>query len=346
MPYSAMERFKDALRGKPRDRVPVFPLVATWAAANFTGSSPAELAKNPNLIFDAQVKAREVVGHDALFAYGHALFIPEAFGCTVRFPQTGPIADPLPLSPASQEEVAALPVPHPEQAGPLSLNLRLVRLLSDYGKGEIPVLGLFEGPFTTTTRIIEAEIILRMILRKRSVLNALLDRVTQFLIEYGKALIQRGANVLFVPEPSSSASMISPKMFRDFVLPRLKMLTAELAVPIILHICGDTVPMLEAMGESGAHVLSLDQCMNLAHSRERLDKAVLGGNVEPVTALLMGTREDVEKDTMRCLESAGTGRFVLMSGCGVPPGASVDNVKAMVDTAALYGLGHPHDHHS
>ena len=339
MPYSAMDRFKDALRGRPRDRVPIFPLVSTWVAANFTRYSPPELAKNPHLIFDAQVKAQEVVGHDALFAYGHALFIPEAFGCTVRFPETGPIADPLPLSPASMEDVAALPLPHPERAGPLSLNLRLVQLLGEYGKGEIPVLGLFEGPFTTATRIIEAEIILRMIVRNRPVLNALLDRVTQFLIDYGKALIQRGANVLFVPEPSSSASMISPRMFRDFVLPRLKMLFAELAAPAILHICGNTAPMLEAMEESGAHVLSLDQCMNLADSRQRLGKAVLGGNVEPVTALLMGTREDVEKDTVRCLETAGTSRFVLMSGCGVPPGTSVDNLKAMVDTAAAYGLG-------
>ena len=339
MTYSAMDRFKDALEGKPRDRVPIVPLVAAWVAANFTDSSPAKLAKNPSLIFDAQINAQEVVGHDALFAYGHSLFIPEAFGCTVRFPETGPIADPLHLSLTSIEDVAKLSVPHPEQAEPLSLNLRLVQLLSDYSKGQIPVLGLFEGPFTTTTRIIEAEIILRMIVRKRAVLNALLDRVTQFLIDYGKALIQRGANVLFVPEPSSSASMISPKMFRDFVLPRLKMLTEALTVPVILHICGDTVPVLEAMSESGAHVLSLDQCMNLTESRERLDKVVLGGNVEPITALLMGAGEDVVRNTLHCLETAGTTRFVLMSGCGVPPGTPVENLKAMVDTAVDYGLG-------
>lgn len=338
MTYSAMDRFKDALKGKPRDRVPIFPLVAAWVAANFTSSSPAKLAKNPNLIFDAQVQAQEVVGYDALFAYGHSLFIPEAFGCTVRFPETGPIADPLRLSLTAIEDVAKLSVPHPEQAEPLSLNLRLVQLLNDYSKGQIPVLGLFEGPFTTTTRIVEAEIILRMIVKKRAMLNALLDRVTQFLIDYGKALIQRGANVLFVPEPSSSASMISPKMFRDFVLPRLKVLIGNLTVPVILHICGNTAPMLEAIGESGAHVVSLDQCMDLADSRKRLDGAVLGGNVEPITALLMGTREDVVKDTTHCLETAGTNRFLLMSGCGVPPGTPVENLKAMVDTAVDYGL--------
>jgi MtaA/CmuA family methyltransferase len=334
-----MDRFQDALRGRPRDRAPIFPLVAAWAAANFASASPESLAQNPELIFDAQVKAQEAVGHDALFAYGHSLFIPQAFGCTVRFPETGPLADPPGYAPASLEDVAKLPVPHPEQAEPLSLNLRLVRLLGEYSRGRIPVLGLFEGPFTTTTRIIEAEIILRMIVRNQAVLHALLDRVTQFLILYGKALVQRGANVLFVPEPSSSSSMISPKMFRDFVLPRLKMVTEALSVPVILHICGDTGPMLEAMGESGASVLSLDQCMNLTASRKRLDRSVLGGNVEPTNALLMGTEEDVVRDTRKCLAAAGTDRFVLMSGCGVPPGAPVDNMKAMVHTAIDYGLG-------
>jgi len=338
MTYSAMDRFKDALKGKPRDRVPIFPMVAGWVAANFADSSPSKLAKDPRRILDAQVRARETVGYDALYAYGHPLYIPEAFGCIVRFPETGPIADPLPRAFTSRQDVAALPVPHPEEAPALSLNLQLVSLLSDYSKGRFPVLGLFEGPFTTTTRIIEAEIVLRMIVKSRHALNALLDRITLFLIEFGKALIHRGANVLFVPEPSSSASMISPKMFRDFVLPRLKMLTEELTVPVILHMCGDTAPMLEAMGESGVHVLSLDQCMDLSDTRKRMQKTVLGGNVDPVNALLMGTREDVVKDTTHCLETAGTNRFLLMSGCGVPPGTPVENLKAMVDTAVDYGL--------
>lgn len=329
----------DTLSGKPRDRVPVFPMVAGWVTANFTDSHPSELAGYPERILKAQIDAREVVGYDALYAYAHPLYIPEAFGCTVRFPETGPIADPLPGTFTSPEDFADLPVPHPQEAPPLSLNLQLVRLLSEYSKGRFPVLGLFEGPFTTATRIIEAEIILRMIVKNRRALNALLDRITRFLIDFGMALIHSGANVLFVPEPSSSASMISPKMFRDFVLPRLKMLSREITVPIILHMCGDTGPMLEAMGESGVQVLSLDQCMDLSATRGKTGKSALGGNVDPVNALLMGTEEDVVRDTRRCLETAGTGRFVLMSGCGVPPGTPVENLKAMVRTAVDYGLG-------
>jgi uroporphyrinogen decarboxylase len=93
------------------------------------------------------------------------------------------------------------------------------------------------------------------------------------------------------------------------------------------------------MGESGAKVLSLDQCMDLSGSRALVQDAVLGGNVDPINALLMGSKEQVVNDTLNCLRGAGTKRFVLMSGCGVPPNTSLENVKIMVETAKEYGLG-------
>jgi MtaA/CmuA family methyltransferase len=178
-----------------------------------------------------------------------------------------------------------------------------------------------------------------MVYKNRAILEALLDKVTAFLLEFAQALIENGANAIFLPEPTASASMISPSMFNQFVLPRLKKLTQDLTVPCILHICGDTSPTLKAMGESGAKVLSLDQCMDLSGSRAVVQDAVLGGNVDPINALLMGSKEQVVNDTLNCLRGAGTKRFVLMSGCGVPPNTSLENVKIMVETAKEYGLG-------
>ena len=339
MTYSAMTRFLDALRGRPKDRVPLFPMVAAWAAANFSDVPPAQLALEPQRIVQAQVRARETVGYDALFAYAHALSVPEAFGCRIRFAETGPIADPLSSSMRSLDDVSRFPVPDPRESKSLSLNLEVVRGLSRYGNGDLPVLGLFEGPLTTTCRLFEPDLIMRMPYKNKEVLEALLDKVSTFLLGFGRALIACGANILFVPEPTASSTMISPAMFRLFVLPRLQALMSRLDVPCILHICGDTSLILEPMGETGAKVLSLDQCMNLPEARGKVPDAVLGGNVDPINALLMGTRERVSENTLKCLEEAGTARFVLMTGCGVPPKTSVENLKAMVETAIDYGLG-------
>jgi MtaA/CmuA family methyltransferase len=339
MTYSALERFQDALKKDPKDRVPIFPMIAAWAAANYSDSPPAKLARTPQRVVDAQIMAMEAVGYDAFYAYADPLYIPQAFGCNVRFLQTGPLADPLSLPVTSLEDLDKLPVPNPRKEERLAGTLEIIRGLSAYGAGNIPVLGLFEGPLTTACRIFEAEQMMRMIYRNPQVLEALLDRVTAFLIEFSRALIENGANVIFLPEPTASAAMISPAAFRQFVLPRLQAIIGQLEVPCILHICGDTSPVLDSIGQTGADVISLDQCMNLAESRSTLSCAVLGGNVDPINSLLIGSREQIAEDTVNCLRTAGTRRFVLMSGCGVPPGAPLENVIAMVETAKNFGLG-------
>jgi MtaA/CmuA family methyltransferase len=339
MTYSALERFQNAIKGEPKDHVPIFPMIAAWAAVNFSDCPPAELARDPQRVVDAQIRAMEAVGYDAFYAYANPLYIPQAFGCNVRFLETGPLADPLPLSITCPEDLDKLPVPDPIKAEPLAGVLEIIQGLSQYGAGNIPVLGLFEGPITTACRIFEAELIMRMIYKNPAVFEALLDRVTDFLIDFSRSLVENGANIIFLPEPTASAAMISPAMFRKFVLPRLQVITRKLDVPCMLHICGDTAPLLEDIGQAGADVISLDQCMNLAESRSTIPHAVLGGNVDPIKSLLNGSQKQIAEDTLNCLQTAGTGRFVLMSGCGVPPGAPLENVKAMVTTAKNYGLG-------
>ncbi len=339
MTYSPIQRFHDALKGKPKDRVPLFPMIAGWAATNFSDAPPSKLASDAGLIVQAQIRARETAGYDPFFAYANALYVPAAFGCNVRFPSTGPISDPLPFTFTNVEAIEKIQVPELKNSPKLSLILEVVEGLDSYGKGDIPVLGAFEGAFTTACRIFDADVVLRLVLKKRLILEALLDKVNNFLLEFGRALVEKGANVLFIPEPTASASMISPGVFRELVLPRLRALLSGLRVPCILHICGDTTITLDPMAETGFHVLSLDQCMDLMEARRRLPGVVLGGNVDPIKSLLMGSRQQVVDDTLNCLRSVGTSQYVLMTGCGVPPHAPLENVKAMIETAVEYGLG-------
>lgn len=339
MTYSNLSRFQDALKGRPKDRVPVFAGITLWAASNFPDASFQEIASDPDLIARAQLWAAESIGCDAVFPTADALTIAEAFGCKVRFPETGPLVEALSISINSVEDVEGLPSPDPRKTGRLPVVLEAARLLSEKTRGEMPLMGIFEGAFTNTSRIIEAEHMLRMVYKKPRVLEALLDRVNESLCEFGEALVESGVNVFFIPEPTASSTMISPRMFSQFALPRLQSLTSRLKAPVILHICGDTHPILPAMRQAGAKALSLDQCMDLAKARSMAPDMVLAGNVDPVTSLLMGDAETVKRDALNCLRSAGTDRFILMPGCAVPPKTPVENLRAMVKTAVEFGLG-------
>ena len=94
-------------------------------------------------------------------------------------------------------------------------------------------------------------------------------------------------------------------MFQQFVLSRVKTLISKLNAPCLLHICGDNSLTLDAMGQTGVDILSLDQCMDLAESRKIVLTAVLGGNVDPINSFLMGIGEDVERHPEHCLEVQG-----------------------------------------
>lgn len=337
--YSSWMRFRDALKGQPQDRVPVLAGISLWAASNYPGASFQEIACDPELIGKAQLWAREQTGIDALYPSADPLSIAEAFGCKVRFLDTGALVDPLPMSIDTLEDMGKLPFPAPRETGRLPVQLEAARILSEKSQGSMPVIGVFEGAFTNTCRILDAERVLRMIYKRPTVLDALLDRVNGFLIALAKALIESGVNVFYIPEPTASSSMISPRVFVRFVLPRLQALIGRLEVPVLLHICGNTQPILPAMGEAGARALSLDQCMDLSESRAVVPDQVLAGNVDPVNSLLLGDPETVRRDALRCLQRAGTERFILMPGCAVPPGAPAEHLKAMVKAAVDYGLG-------
>jgi MtaA/CmuA family methyltransferase len=335
---SPSQRFSAVLQGGSADSVPVLPLLAGWAAHHFSGDSALETGSDADRIVAVQIKAREALDHDGLFAYLDPLYIPEAFGCRVRRTAAGPLVEPLISGPPeTAAAVAEISLPDPRRTARLPIILGAVRKLTAYSQGQVPVIGLFEGPFTTAGRLIETAALLRLIYRNPPVLEKLLDRVSDFLLQFGQALVENGAQIVLIPEPTASSSMISPPVFAEWVLPRLQRIIRNLDRPCILHICGDTAPLLPSLAVSGARVLSLDQCMDLRKSREKAHQPVLGGNVDPVNSLWLGSVETVKQDVLQCLGSAGTKKFILMSGCSVPPQAPGENLRAMVQTAREYG---------
>ncbi len=339
MTYTAFDRFNDAITSSPKDRVPVIAGTILWGATNFPGASYQEIVSDPELIAAAQLWVKETVSFDLVYPTPDNFFIGEAFGCKIRYSDGDPILDHLPMKLKTLNDIDAINFPNPRKDGRFPVVLAAAKRLFEETKGTIPIMANIEGVFTVATRIIDPSQILRMTLKTPEVLDVFLDRINRVLIELSLALVENGVNSISMPEPTASSSMLSPRMFRRFVLPRLQEYTKEVNVPVMLHICGDTAPILDAMAETGADILSLDQCMDLAEARKALPKAVIAGNVDPVDSLLMGKIETVEQDALRCLETMGTERFVLMPGCGIPPKTSIENLKAMVQAASDYGLG-------
>ena len=323
-----MEKIKKMVDTNEASEIPVILLMSVWAP-NYYGIDYSKIIKNPKHIAQAQIRAFETIGLDALYAYCDIVYLAEAFGCAVKVTQAGAAVESH-LEINNLRDIDKLYTPDVRNDGRLPVILEATEMLADYAKGGVPVIGQVLGPFTTLSMLMDPEKLMKKIIKDRPLVEKMLNKVLEISVEFGQALVERGVNLIQIGDPSSSSNLISPIIFNELVFPSLCNLLKSLNVISMLHICGDTNEILKNMSKTGAHIISVDQCIDLRSARERIGEDVcLGGNISPNT-LLFGNSSDVAKETERCLSQGGNKKFVLMSGCSVMPGTPVENLKAIL----------------
>src|SRR5271157_1704590 len=331
---SRIDAFRKAMVMEEVEQVPAIPTMSGWVA-RFSGIPLKALIYDADAMVKAHLEAQKAVGYDALFAYIDPLYIPESFGCQLAFLSSG-AADAVPLDLKTEADVDALRFPDIRKDSRLPVILSVVEKLVNSPGRAVPVLPLVEAPFTNCARMLSTEKMMRAVLKNRPLVEKLLDKVAQLLSQFGQAVGEIGADGLIIADPVGSSTMVSAIIYEELVLPHLKRFIKSLRIPVILHVCGDTEPILDMMADTGARILSLDQCMDLARAKERVaGKCGVGGNVDPVNVLLLGTVDDVKRETLRCLKQGGRKGYVLMAGCAVSPRTPIENIKTMIDTARL-----------
>ena len=96
----------------------------------------------------------------------------------------------------------------------------------------------------------------------------------------------------------------------------------------ILHICGDSAPIIPYMFDTGVTGLSIEEKVDSYKAVEIGQKrGCLVGNVGCAFPLFKGKPEDV---TAAAQKSRDAGFNVISAGCGVPIGTPADNIRALV----------------
>jgi uroporphyrinogen decarboxylase len=321
--------FRKAVSFEVVEEVPVIPSMSRWVE-RFSGVPLEKLLLDVEGMARAHIHAQALIGYDALFVYLESVDVLGAFGCKISFLCSA--VDVSPIGMESERDVKALSLPNIRKDGLLPLTMTLAERLVKFPARRVPVLSLVEGPFTTCCRMLGVEKMMRALGKNKPMIKRLLEKISKFLFDYFSALTNAGIDGLILAEPVGSCNMVSPKAYQEFVHPYLQMLIEGTMIPTILHICGDTLPILDLMAESGARILSLDQCMDLTQAKEIVaGRCGLGGNVDPINTLLLGTPEDVKQEAIRCLERGGKKGYLLMAGCGVAPDTPIENLKAMIE---------------
>ena len=173
--------------------------------------------------------------------------------------------------------------------------------------------------------------------------HAIMDRGMEYAIERGKLNLDAGLRILRLNDSVANMPVISPRQWQEFIYPRFKTVCAELRrycpeVRIYCHICGNVLPVLEPLAETGLDCIGpLDPLggFTVAQARQRVgDRMVLMGGVD-TQSLVQLSPEEVRREALRCIQEGQRdgGRYILGSGCMVPRGTPRENLLALTRAA-------------
>ncbi len=189
------------------------------------------------------------------------------------------------------------------------------------------------GPYTLAGLIMGAENAAMETMMDPEEFHKLCTVCTEKILDYTGVLIDAGAQIIAVLEPS--AMMLGPDQFREFSQEYTKSIV-ELChkrdVGMVYHICGNTEHLLESMNDSGADALSLDSDVNFSKAAQVVkDDIILIGNLCPTGTIMTGNPEAVEKEVCNLANSMkDTPNFILSTGCDLPLEVPEVNVTAFM----------------
>ena len=223
-----------------------------------------------------------------------------------------------------------------EQLGRLPIIPKAIEII----KKEAPELaiGCWQlGPFTQAGQILELDLILKGVFKQKVKVEALLDKLSDMIMKLGQQWQAAGCDYMVLREPGVAADLLSPRTFKDIIKPRLTRILAGWQSPKLLHICGQTDPLIEMMNECGSDGLTVDIKCNVAEARKKLGNDVLlMGNVDTYT-MTCDPETPSEATIAHIKEMIDAGVDAVMPGCDLWPAIIEANMKAAVDTTHEYG---------
>jgi uroporphyrinogen decarboxylase len=316
--------------------------------ARVAGVAIGAYCRSGRLMADAQYRAWQLYGQDAVVAQSDNYYIAEGFGVEVEHHEDSTPTLKTPVV-RTLQDIELLRVPNAATDGRMPVYLEAIRRLASLTRGEVAVRAPGTGPFSLAGHLMGAEsFLLELAMADRhpggpeeQALRRLLELTTQALIRFATACLEAGADLVQAGDSLASLDMISPAMYRKWAWPMeraffetLRPIAARRGAATLLHICGNMSAVLEDMAATGAHILELDHKVSLREARQRLGPGVcLMGNLDPVECLWRGTPAEVATAARDAIAAAGRSAFILGSGCEVPVVAPRENLFALVAAA-------------
>ncbi len=332
------ERVLKMFKKEPIDRMPCFSGqgAVTVQAIEKMGTQFAKIHKDPELMAGAALTSARMWGLDAVVIPFDMATVAEAMGRGVSLYDAaeGII---YPTVPSKWEDLDAINIPDNYMS---QGRMPVVDEAFEILKKDAPDLAIGAwvlGPFTLAGQIMELDVLLKGLKKKKDQIEAFLGEVTQVTIDLCKHYEGLGVDFITVREMGSGTDLLSPRMWKTLIQPNLTKVFDAISIPSVNHICGSTDMIIEMMHECGADAISVDQKNDVAETRKKLGNDILlFGNFDPYGTLT--TMEDTAEVADVIKKAIDNGVDSVWPGCDLWPDVRKENMETYVQTVHEYGL--------
>lgn len=204
-----------------------------------------------------------------------------------------------------------------------------------------PVFAGVIGPYSLAGRLMGVSEVMVNCYDEPDMVEATLEKTTEFLIEYIRAYREVGADGVVMAEPLTG--MLSPKLAEAFSEPYVKRIADACRADdfcLIYHNCGNnTVQMIDSILRTGCDAYHFGDAIDIADILERVPETTLVmGNISPSAQFLSGTPETMRASTLELLNRCAPkyANFLISSGCDIPPKSPWENIDAFFAAVTEY----------
>jgi uroporphyrinogen-III decarboxylase len=213
---------------------------------------------------------------------------------------------------------------------------------------EVVLLGGTEGPLEEAYTYAGRTLFIRAMYSAPDIVRKLLDIFTSYATIITKVYAENEFGpAFFVAEDIAykKGLMFPLNWLRKELLPRLKKIAQPLkakGIKFVFHSDGNLYSIIDDLiniGIDGLTPIEPAAGMEMAYMKKKYgDKIFLVGNIDCSITLPFGSKEDVIKETKKCIDDAAEGGGLLIgSSSEIHDGIPIENALAMFETVKKYG---------
>jgi MtaA/CmuA family methyltransferase len=296
--YTGRERVMLAYSRQHADRIPT-DIQGINIGPRILGFTRRQLATDPQKATEALIKSWEVVRPDIVTVGTISLPMAQAAGNECDFDEEGTLHAKTRIL-EDKSNLGKMSIPDPQKDNPLPFVLEVCERVGSALKDEAGVRGVVSLPWTVAVQMRGMEQLIYDTVDDPDFVHAVMRFCTDYTKMLGAFVVEaigEGGVGLFTTDPAAGCSVISPKIYKEFVSPYHEEIVGyfkERGTLISFHICGYLDPIMEDIVSTGVDGVSIDERSSLKKMFETSrGRIVVIGNIAPML-FATGTKEDIE----------------------------------------------------